>query len=208
MDVEFHGANCVTIANKQVRIVIDDNLTDLGAKPVTRDGDICIFTGPHGLSQNQTKIVIDQPGEYEVSGVSVFGLQARAHTDEEGKKNAVIYKIAIGDLRFVVTGHIFPKLSDNDLESIGVVDVLFIPVGGNGYTLDGVGALEIIKEIEPKLVIPTTFADSSLHLPVPLQSLGEALKTISMEPKETTKKLQLKLAELTDSTQLVVLERS
>lgn len=208
MDLQFYGGNCVSLSNKQVRIVVDDNLADLGAKSVIKEGDICLFTGAHATPTGNPKIVIDQPGEYEVSGVSVSGLQARAHIDEVGQRNATVFKLTIDDIRIVVTGHIFPELSENELEELGVVDVLIIPVGGNGYTLDGVGALNIIKEIEPKLIIPTHYADKGLHFAVPQQTLEDALKAISMEPKEKTPKLRLKPGDLADIAQLVVLERS
>lgn len=208
MDIQYYGANCVVVSNKHVRIVIDDNLATLGAKQIVKDGDVCLFTGPHDAIKGQPKIVIDQPGEYEVSGVSVFGLQARSHMDEDATKSSVIYKLSIGDLRIVVTGHIYPKLTDSQLEAIGMIDLLVVPVGGNGYTLDATGALEIIKNIEPKLVVLTHYADSSLNYPVPQQSLEDVLKNIPMEPKDTVKKLQLKSSELSDSTQLMIIERS
>lgn len=208
MDMQFYGANCVVLGNKQVRVVVDDNLAALGAKPVVKDGDICLFTGMHTPVAGTPKIVIDTPGEYEVSNVSVFGLQARAHTDEEDKESAVIYKLTWGETRVLVTGHIFPKLSDEELETIGIVDVMFIPVGGNGYTLDATGALQLIKAVEPKLVIPTHYADKTLKYEVPQAELSDALRTLGMEPKETTTKFQFKPAEVTDTTQLIVLEKA
>lgn len=208
MDIQFYGANCLMLSSKQIRVVIDDTLASLGAKSITREGDIALFTGTHEAPTGKPKIVIDVPGEYEVGGVSVFGLQVRSHMDEEGVKSGVMYKITWGELRIVVAGHVFPKLSETDLEALGVVDVLFVPVGGNGYTTDATGALQLIKQIDPKLVIPTHFADSSLKFEVPQQTLEDALKTLSMEPKETTKKLQLKVGELTPATQLVILEKA
>jgi len=84
---------------------------------------------------------------------------------------------------------------------------MFVPVGGNGYTLDAIGALKLIKKIEPKLVIPTHYDDSGLKFPVPQQTLEEALKSLAMEPKETVTKLRLKSGELGDVTQLIVLEK-
>jgi len=206
MDIQFYGANCLVLSNKQNRVVIDDNLTALGAKSITKDGDICLFTGEHGAVAGKPKLVIDIPGEYEASSISIFGLQARAHMDENGKRSAVVYKIDWGDTRVLVTGHVFPKLTDEQLESIGIVDIMFVPVGGNGYTLDATGALQLIKAVEPKLVVPTHYADKALHYEVPQAELHDALQALGMEPKETISKLQFKPSEVTDTTQLVVLE--
>lgn len=209
MDVQFYGANCVVIGSKQVRLVVDDNLTGLGAKSVSKEGDIALFTGLNiEGSRPAAKLIVDQPGEYEVAGVSVYGIAARAHTDEEGKKTATMYKLILDDTNVLITGHIYPELSDDQLEAIGMVDVMLVPVGGNGYTLDGIGALKLIKKIEPKLVVPTHFDDDSLKFPVPQQSLDQALKALAMEPKETTPKLKLKAGELGDVTQLIVIEKS
>lgn len=209
MEIQYFGANCIRLSTKKASIIVDDNLADLGAKSVTRDGDVALFTGPHGDSSPKTeeKIVIDMPGEYEASDASIQGIAARSHMDEEGKHSATIFKIVDDDIKVVVAGHIYPELSDDQLEAIGMTDVLILPVGGNGYTLDGIGALKIIRKIEPKIVIPTHFDEKGFAFPVPQQSLTEVLKALSMEPKETLSKLKVKPLELTDTTQLVVLEK-
>lgn len=206
MDIQFYGANTIKLTTKKASVVIDDNLADLGLKTIAKPGDIMLFTGAHGMHP-EAKIVVDQPGEYEASDVSIIGIAARAHLDEPGQLEATIYKLVVDDLRVAVVGHIYPELSDEQLETLGTVDVLFLPVGGNGYTLDSIGALHIIKEIEPKLVIPTHYADQALTYPVPQQSLEDALKNLAMEPKETVTKLKLKAGELGDITQLIILER-
>lgn len=209
MDIQFYGANCITLTTKQARVTIDDNLADLGAKSVAKAGDIAIFTGVHADPTAEAKIMIDQPGEYEVSGVSIYGIAARAHMDEDKQKTATMYKFIVDDMRILVTGHIYPELSDAQLEAIGMIDVMLVPVGGNGYTLDSVGALKLIKKIEPKVVIPTHYDNKDLQFAVPQQSLEDALKGLAMEPKETTVKLRTKAADLGDATtQLIVLEQA
>lgn len=209
MDIQFYGANCIVISNKHARIVVDDNLAELGGKTVTKEGDIVLFTTAHGAPAATPRLLLDQPGEYEVAGVSVYGISARAHMDEQGKKTATIYKVITDDLSILVVGHVYPELNDTQLEAIGMVDVMFIPVGGNGYTLDGIGALKLVKKVEPKLVIPTHYDDAKLHFEVPQQTLEQGVKALAMEPKETTAKLRIKPGELADATtQLVVLEHA
>jgi len=208
MDIQFYGANCLGVTYKGTRLVIDDDLAALGAKSIAKAGDIVAYTGEHETPKAEVKLLVDHPGEYEVAGVSMVGVAARAHMDEAGQKTATLYKIIAGDLNVLVVGHIYPELSEEQLETIGMVDAMFIPVGGNGYTLDGLGALTIIKEVEPKLVIPTHYDMDGLRYPVSQQNLEQALKGLGMEPKETTAKLRLKPSELSDVTQLIVLERS
>ncbi len=206
MDLQFYGANCLVVTHKGSRIVIDDNLADLGAKSVTKAEDATLYTGAHGESQG--RLSFDSPGEYEISDVSVVGIPARAHIDEEGTKNATMFKLTASDVSILVTGHIYPELTEKQLETIGIVDVLLVPVGGNGYTVDPVGALKLIKEIEPKMVVPTHYDDKALKFPVPQQELSNALKELAMEPQETVAKLKLKHGETSDITHLILLEKS
>jgi L-ascorbate metabolism protein UlaG (beta-lactamase superfamily) len=207
MDLQFYGANCLSVTYKGTRIVIDDNLAELGAKSVTKPEDVTLCTLPP-KKQPAGRLVIDGPGEYEVADISVIGIPARAHMDEAGTTKATMFKLVIGETSLLFTGHIYPELSETQLEAIGMIDVLMVPVGGNGYTVDPVGALKLIKAIEPKLVVPTHYDDKALNYEVPQQTLAAALKEMAMEPKETVTKLKLKPGELTDVTQLVVLEKS
>lgn len=206
MEFQYCGGNCLKIVTKQVTLVVDDNLADLGLKSITKPDNVALFTTlPDKLPE--ARLVVADPGEYEVSGVSVLGIPARAHMDETDKKTATIYRLQYEDTKVCVLGHVYPELSDEQLEDIGVVDILFVPVGGSGYTLDGVGALKLIKQIEPKVVVPTHYADKALKYEVPQAGLEDALKGLAMEPKGTVAKLKLRPAEFGETTQLVVLER-
>lgn len=207
MELQYFGANCVRINTKKASIIIDDTLQDVGLKSDTKPKEIALFTTAHAAPATEVNIVIDQPGEYEISDTSIQGIPARAHMDEEGQYSATIFKIIAEDIRVVALGHVYPELNESQLESIGTIDVLLIPVGGNGYTLDPTGALKLIKMIEPKIVIPTHYEDKAINYAVPQQNLEEALKNMSMEPKERTDKLKLKAGELAEANQLIVLER-
>lgn len=209
MDVQFFGANCVVFTNKELRIVVDDNLAKLGAKSVTKANDIVLFTGDHEAPTVQTRMLIDTPGEYETGNISVVGIPARSHLSEDkDDQSATIYKITSGDFSYVVLGHIYPELSDDQLEAIGMIDVLLVPVGGHGYTLDSVGALKLTHNIDPKLVIPTHYEDKSLNYEVPQTALEQAISEFGMEPKDRVEKLRLKPAELGETTQLLILQKS
>src|SRR5882757_5351678 len=193
MELQCYGANCVSLTYKGVRLVVDDNLNDLGGKAVLRTDDIALFSGAHGVPSASLKLLADSPGEYEVGDYSIVAVAAQGHMDEaSAKKMATMYKVTAGELSVLFTGHIYPDVSNAQMEAIGPVDVIVVPVGGMGYTLDAVGALKLIKEFEPKIVIPTHYADKSLGYPVPQQDLEQALKELSMEPKEPVAKLKLK----------------
>ena len=206
MELQYYGANCLRISTKKAQIVIDDNLTKLGLKTVTRPTDIALHTFK-GVPSEPAQFMADMPGEYEISGVIIKGVAARSHMDEEGKHNATIYTLEADDIKVAIIGHIYPELSEDQLEQIGLVDIAVIPVGNSGYTMDGLGALKVIKAIEPKVAIPTHYADKAIKYEVPQGELADALKNLGMEPAETLDKYKPKPAELTDTTRLIVLER-
>lgn len=206
MEFQYYGGNCISIGMKQVTLVIDDNLNELGLKSVTKPDNVALYTHlPKG--HPAARLVVTDPGEYEVSEVSIFGIAARAHMDESDQQTATLFKIQYDDLRVLVAGHIHPDLTEDHLEEIGIVDILVIPVGGNGYTLDAVGAMQIVKKIEPKLVIPTHYEDAKINYPVPQQPLSEALKIFGVEASETLAKFKPKPADFGENLRVVVLER-
>jgi L-ascorbate metabolism protein UlaG (beta-lactamase superfamily) len=206
MEFQYYGANCIRINTKNAVFVVDDNLKELGGKSITKPENVALFTIQPNTNP-EARLVITDPGEYEVSEVSIFGIAARSHMDEPGKKSATIYKLLYEDTRVCILGHVYPDLTEDQLEEIGIVDILITPVGGNGYTLDGVGALSLIKKIEPKLVIPTHYDDKDLKYEVLQQPLEEAIKALAMEVKEPIAKFKPKPADYGENIQLVILEK-
>jgi L-ascorbate metabolism protein UlaG (beta-lactamase superfamily) len=207
MELQYYGANCLRLSAKKAQIVVDDNLAKLGLKAITKPADISLRTNKMFPVHPDVAFSAEMPGEYEIAGVVIHGIAARAHMDEEGKKNAVIYTIEADDTKVAILGHIYPELTEGQLEAIGMVDVAIVPVGGNGYTLDGIGALKVIKQIEPKVVIPTHYGDKSIRYEVPQVELADAVKSLGMEVAETVGKYKIKPADLSDNTKLVILER-
>ncbi len=207
MELQYFGANCVRLSGRRFNIVVDDNLDKLGLKSVTKPTDISLKTSSLMPDPKASAFLADMPGEYEIAGAIIHGVAARAHMDEDGKHTATIFTVEAEDAKVAVVGHILPDLNDEQLEQIGMVDVLIIPVGDHGYTLDGAGALELVKKIEPKIVIPTHYADKAIKYEVPQAELNVALKGLGMEPSETLDRYKIRPGELGDSTKLVILER-
>jgi L-ascorbate metabolism protein UlaG (beta-lactamase superfamily) len=206
VEISYFGANCIRLTSKKASIVVDDELQNIGLKSITKSTDIGLRTNQR-IPKHNTAFEADMPGEYEISGAIIRGIAARSHMDEEGKSSAVIYTVNLDGVKVAVLGHIYPELSESQLEQIGMVDILIAPVGNSGYTMDGLGALKVIKQIEPKVVIPTHFSDKSISYEVPQVDLDEALKGLGMEISETLDKLKYKNSEMTDSTRLIVLNR-
>lgn len=206
MEFQYYGANCVRITTKNASIVVDDNLAKLGLKSITKADDISLATHAD-VPKHAARFSADMPGEYEIGDVSIHGVAARALKDAPDKRSATIYTLSASELKIAVIGHIFPELTEDQLEQIGLADAVIVPVGGHDYTLDGLGALQVIKKIEPKLIIPTHYADKAIKYPVPQAELAEALKGLAMEAGEMVDKYRLKVGELPDTAQLVILTR-
>lgn len=210
MDIEFFGANCLRLRTKEAVIVVDDNLASLGGKTVTTDKTALFYTN-NTLAEKSAKakarLVIDTAGEFEVGDVTVTGEQTRSHMDEEGKESATVLQLTIGNQTVTVLGHVHPDLSKAVVELIGGTDILVIPVGGNGYTLDGVAAASIIKKAEPDIVIPTHYDQKDLKFEVPAQTLDEFFKVSSLQASEAVDiyKLGKAVDGATDQTKVVVL---
>lgn len=206
MEIQYFGANCFKINTKKSTVVTDDNLAKLGLKSITKPDDVLLKTN-NSMPAHQSQFTADMPGEYEVADVVIKGIGVRGHMEEKGNTGSTIFLITSGDTTVAVLGHIHPDLTEQQLESIGHVDVAIVPVGGNGYTLDGVGALSVIKKLEPRAVVPAHYADKAVKYEVPQAELTDAIKALAMEPAETVAKYKPKISEMTDSTVLVVLER-
>lgn len=208
MDISYHGGNCIKIIVKKESIVVDGGLASIGLKDVNPKGSIHIATQDESRVSNPEGISIDGPGEYEAHGVSVVGVAAQKMTDTSDVKDATIYRLSVDGVNIAILGHVHFELSEHQLETLGVVDILVIPVGGNGYTLDDNQAANIVKIIEPKVVIPTHYADQGIAYQVPQNELELFLKELAApHVKESHYKLG-KGATLPDALTIVEITRS
>lgn len=207
MDIQYNGANCVRITTKKANIVVDDTLSDLGLKPAAKDTDTILYTAVDEKPPVKAKLNINQPGEYEVADTSIIGIPARQYKDEDKVPKGTIFKLENEDVKVAIIGNSSPDLTDAQLEALGEIDVLVIPVGGNN-TLSGADALKIVKKIEPYVVIPTYYADKGIKYKEPQASLEDALKELAMEPAETVQRLKLKASNFNegDAIKLIVIE--
>ena len=206
MDFEYKGANCVVINSKQATVVIDGNLASVGLKTYAPKDAIEIAT-QRGFAGADGRVTIDMPGEYEVSDISILGIPAQRLIDFDGSQATTMYKVTFSDLSVAVLGHVATPLSDEQLEALGVVDVLIVPVGGGGYTLDAHHAVEAVHKIDPKVVIPTHFADADIAYEVPQEGLEPFLKELGAA-HELTAKWKVKNGALPEILTVVELTRS
>lgn len=206
MEIEYKGANCVVISTKKATLTIDPRLSLVGLKDIEPKDAIALSTQPEFGLKNSA-VAIDRPGEYEVSNISVVGVPAKRAIDHEDVYRATMYRIATGEVTIAVIGHVTTPLTEEQLEGLGVVDVVIIPVGGNGYTLDAHQAVAAVRQLDPKVVIPTHYDDGAVKYEVQQMELEPFVKELGAE-RETMAKWKVKNGIIPDTLQVIELTRT
>ena len=200
MKITKFGHCCLLIEEKGIRILTDPGMFSIRYQNNVRDIDIILITHDHQDHNNIKAVkgepfVIEGPGEYEVKGVFVKGIDS-FHDDVDGKDRGknTIYTIETENIRFCHLGDFGQKqLTDDQLEKIGPVDILMIPVGGV-YTIDASQAQKIVGQVDPKIVIPMHFELPKLT--VKLDSVEKFLKIMGKNSVESVDKLNIKVSSL------------
>lgn len=194
IEIEYNGGNSITITFKKIKLISDPKLSLVGLKDVVMKDAIEIVTEDRfATGSMDTGLIIHGPGEYGVDQFDIHGIPVIRHIDKETDlKESTIYRIEIDNLNIGLIGNIASHMSDDQLESLGVIDVLILPVGGGGYTLDAVEAADLIREVSPKVVIPIHYADPAVKYEVPQDDVSLFEKEMSGATIETTSKYRIK----------------
>ena len=173
LDIEYRGGNSIVLGTKERVLTLDPNVEFLGlSNPKSIDVMLCTEERFSVALKSDDSIALEGPGEYEVGPFAIKGVPAMRHIDtEQDPLRSTIYRREVAGIRIGVLGNIAPKLSDDQLETIGVLDILIIPVGGGGYTLDATDASKLVRIIEPKVVIPVHYKDSGITYEVPQEAV-------------------------------------
>ena len=206
MDISYLGAGSVKLSGRNLTVVCDPEVGFKGKADVVtwsavmKPGEGEVYAQPEGA------MLIDSPGEYEVKSTTVIGVPARLHIDEEGRRGSV-FSITVDGVNVVVVGNIAGKIDEDQVESLGSVDVLVVPVGGRGLTLDAEGAAAVVTQLEPSYVVPVHYDDGVTEYPVPQSSVDVFLKEMGASP-EPEAKLRITQKEPPAETQVVLLKRA
>ncbi len=193
-EIEYKGANSVIISTKKSTLITDPKLSLVGLKDISTKDAVELATEARFATNNENaRLNIEGPGEYGVGEFDIKGIAAQRHLDSESEPFiSTIYRVEVNETRIAILGNIYEKLSEVQLEDIGLVDILILPVGGNGYTLDATGAANLTRSIDPKVVIPVHFAETGITYEVPQETLETFVKELGA-PIEESPKFKLKL---------------
>lgn len=169
MDISYLGHSAFKIKGRTTSIVTDPfDAATVGLKFPKVEADVVTVSHDHN-DHNQAalisgvKRVLDGPGEYEISGTSFIGIPSfhDAKKGEERGKNT-IFVIEMEGLRLCHLGDLGHPLNEEALSQIGDVDILFVPVGGK-FTLGPKEAVEVVKGVEPKVIIPMHYLQDGMN---------------------------------------------
>lgn len=147
--------------------------------------------------------IIDSAGEFEHKGIYVEGVDSW-HDQAEGKERGsnVIYRIEIDNLTVTHLGDLGAVLDAKQIEHLEGTDILLVPVGGK-YTLDARLAVEVINQIEPRIIIPMHYAMAGMK--IELAPLDKFIKELGLPPRYEDKLKMSKRDLPSDNSELVIL---
>mgnify|MGYP000131118177 CR=1 FL=1 len=217
MEITYLGHSAFKLKGKNGTVVTDPFNEKIGLTFPNVSADIITVSHQHddhnavgrakGTARRTEPFVISFPGEYEVGGISVFGVKT-FHDDKKGEERGrnTVFTIVIDDVRICHLGDLGHELSASLIEEIGLVDVLLCPVGGH-YTIDPKQAVSVIQQIEPSYIIPMHYKTEK-HTEEEfgeVQPLEAFLKEYGVHPVPQPKLVVEKL-KLPEETELVVLD--
>ncbi len=209
MDITWLGYSCFRLKGKNITVITDPYPPSLGSFPKNQSADIVTIS--HGHPDHScvgavsgSPMVVSRPGEYEIGGVLIIGVST-FHDAESGAargKNTV-FAIEVDDVTICHLGDLGHPLSSNQIEEIGNVDVLLVPVGGV-TTIGASQAAAIVRSIDPKIVIPMHYKTPSLNKEI--DTIDKFLKEMGLTESVPQPKLTVTRSNLPSAIQVVVLD--
>ena len=189
-------------------MVTDPYNNDIGMKMPHFEADIVTISHDHHDHNNTGALrgnpfLIDTAGEYETKGVFVEGVESW-HDSSDGKERGknIIYRIEMEDISITHLGDLGHILDAKQLEKLEGTDILLIPVGGK-YTINAAKAVEVISQIEPRIVIPMHYKVPGLK--IDLDGVEKFIKELGIKPRQEEKLKILKKDLPQEDMELVVL---
>jgi L-ascorbate metabolism protein UlaG (beta-lactamase superfamily) len=174
MEITWYGHAAFLITTGQGIKIITDPYKPGGSilyRPIPDEADIVTVSHDHadhnyveGLPGKPT--VIKGAGRHEVKGIVVEGFPAY-HDSSQGAQRGhnTIFTVVADNIRVCHLGDLGHCLSDKEVQQIGQVDVLCIPVGGF-YTIGPKEATTVAGLLRPNLILPMHVKTAKCNLPI------------------------------------------
>ena len=209
MEISWLGHSCFRIRGRQATVITDPYSPDLGyalGKPSARIVTVSHQHPGHSYVQGigGDPKLITGPGEYEISGILIIGVTT-FHDAEKGSQRGknTIYLMEIDEVSVCHLGDLGHMLTAEQMEGLENVDILLIPVGGVS-TIGAPVAAEVMRQLEPKVVIPMHYKTEALTWE--LEPVERFLKEAGVDQVTSQSKLSFNRSSLPQSTEVFLLD--
>ncbi len=209
MEISWLGHSCFKLRDKQATLITDPYSPDMGYSLGKQAADIVTISHQHpGHSFAQgidgDPKLVTGPGEYEIRNMLIIGVST-FHDNEKGvtRGKNTVYLIEINEISICHLGDLGHVLTDEQLEELGNIDVLLLPVGGVS-TINAPVATELVRQLEPKIVIPMHYKTPAINRQ--LEPVDRFLKEIGAHDIQPQAKLSITKSGLPPSMQVVLLD--
>ncbi len=219
MIITYYGHACYKLRGTDGTVITDPFRDYVGFKFPSLSADVVTVSHDNpahnnseaisGTARRNNPFLIKKPGEYEVLGISVFG-EKTFQDDQQGSLRGenYVFTVLVDGLRICHLGGLGHMLDEKMVAAIGLVDILFLPVGG--YLGLGVKeAVKVARSLEPNIVIPMMYQlpDHDKKVFADMGTLQDFLKVYEAEP-QPLEKLNISRSNLPDEMELLVLNQS
>lgn len=208
MEIKYYGQACFSIEDKGIKVITDPYSESIGLKLPKLSSDVITVSHDAEAYNNVTAVegeprVFSWPGEYETKGVHFKAIHS-FHNPEDDKEQLEnnIFLMHFNGIKLCHLGAQGRALSTEQLEQIGDVDVLFVPVGGK-TVLSAKKSKKVIEQIEPRIIIPMIYASEG-HT-IELEPLSAFMQEMGSTPPETVDSFKFKKSDLPDENSKIVL---
>ncbi|GIO54459.1 MBL fold metallo-hydrolase [Paenibacillus cineris] len=171
MQIKWYGHSSFQFnSDAGTRILIDPYYKFLGYRmPVPIESDIVVVTHDHSdhnkiQAASGDYLVVNEPKEYSIGDVDISGFHT-FHDKVNGQKRGpnIVFRFRMDGLTICHCGDLGHLLTEEQVNAIGPVDVLFVPVGGR-MTLDGAEAAQVMRQLQATVAIPMHYSTKALGL--------------------------------------------
>jgi L-ascorbate metabolism protein UlaG (beta-lactamase superfamily) len=214
MDISWLGHACIRLRAAGATLIMDPASRETGYDMARPNADVVTISHSDPAHGNVKGVrgeplVLDGPGEYEVRGVHVLGAASwlssastAGAADEEtpARQRNVIFVVEAEELRVAHLGGLATRLTAEQREQVGDVDVLIVPVGGE-RALAAPEVTRLARELEAKVVIPVRYTPDEQGLPP-----ADLVRAAAVEPERPGNRFTIQRRSLGETLRLVVLD--
>jgi L-ascorbate metabolism protein UlaG (beta-lactamase superfamily) len=211
MEITWYGHSCFRITERNLATVVTDPYDHraVGFSQLKLKADIVTVSnstpGHDFISAVKGDVYrITGPGEFEIGGVFITGVQTNGHTKkDQNEPRNTLYLIEYNGVNVLHLGSLNRVPTQTEVEALGPVHVALVPVGGGGG-LNAAKAAEVISLLEPNIVIPMHYAAPEAL--VKLEPLSKFLKEMGLTGIASQPSIKVtSVNSLPEETQVVVL---